>query len=194
MELTAAFTSNRDKFLECFANVPHFLLGKKLQPLCLLHFLWLEHIGSPLVETSKAIKISDLELAALICSSHSSAEILSKLSANTLQRRFWRFCNGFRNPEKETRRFLAYQDDYCSLPDFGDSGGEKNETIPWLLLQAASLIKETGWSEETVFTYPIGKLIWFNVAFGYLHSGETGVVSDKERAAMEALARLTSGG
>lgn len=192
MDISAEFTSNKDKLLECFVNTTHYLLGKKLKPLCLLHFLWLENIGSPLVETSKTIKLHDLELAALICSSSSSAEILSKLQSKSLGGRFWRFCNGFRDLEKETRAFLAYQDDYCALPEFGESGGEgeNNEVIPYLLLQAASLIRETGWDEKTVFTYPIGKLVWFNSAFTYLRTGETNIVSDREKAAIEALKAL----
>lgn len=171
---------NVSRYFEALVNIQHRLLGIPLQPFCLLHLLWLGQIGSPLIATSQPLKMADLELAALVCSSRTSEEILKKLKK---PRRFWRFQNRFAELTKETKAFLAYQDDHCSLPEFGDASGGYHERLPSLLLQAATLIKETGWDEQTVMTLPLGKVIWYNSAFAYLRTGETSVVSDRERAA-----------
>jgi len=178
---------NVARYFEALVNVPHRVLGKRLEPFCLLHVLWLEQLRSPLLLTSETLKMADVELAALICSSRTSEEILTKIKE---PRRLWRFRNRFRDLTQEARNFLAYQDDYCALPEFAETGGSYHERLPSLLLQAASLIKETGWTDEHVMTLPLGKVIWFNSAFAYLRTGETSVVSDRERAAMEALTAL----
>lgn len=180
---------NVARYFEALVNIPHKVLGKRLEPFSLLHVLWLEQLKSPLIHTSETMKTADLELAALVCSSRTSEEILTKIRE---PRRLWRFRNRYRDLAQETRKFLAYQDDYCALPEFAESGGVFHERLPSLLLQAASLIKETGWSEQHVMTLPLGKVIWFNSAFSYLRTGETSIVSDTERAAMEALTALGS--
>lgn len=178
---------NVARYFEALVNVPHRVLGKRLEPFCLLHILWLEQLNSPLVATSEPLAMADLELAALICSSKTSEEILTKIKK---PRPLWRYRNRFRDLKNETRKFLTYQDDHCALPEFADSNHGNHERLPSLLLSAAALIKETGWSEETVMTLPLGKVVWYNAAYGYLASGETRVVSDRERVAMEALTSL----
>lgn len=193
MEITASFTPNTAKFFESYVNVPHSVLGVKLNPLSLLHYLWLHHLESPLITTGKEGSLADLELAALICSSSSSEEILRKINRKGFFAKVWRYRNRYRQLNLEALAFLAYHDDYVSLPLFGDTKGEE-EKLPYLLLYAANLIKATGWSEEVVFTMPLGKLIWLNVAFSYLNSGKTNVISDWEQAATAALKALTPEG
>lgn len=179
---------NVSRFFESLVNVEHTVLGVRLRPFCLLHLLWLTQLKSPLVETSLPMTLGALELAALICSSKTSEEILTKIKK---PRRLWRFWNRYRTLQQETKRFLAYQDDHCALPEYSDAQGNSIERLPSLLLQAASIIKETGWSEQTVMNLPLGKLLWYNAAYAYLRSGETSVVSDHDRAAFEALRALT---
>jgi len=92
------------------------------------------------------------------------------------------------------RRFIAYQDDFTSLPSYAtNENNETAEALPSFLLQAAAIIKETGWTQETVFALPLGQIIWLNSAFAYLSTGKTSVISDKETAARFALRQLTKG-
>jgi hypothetical protein len=197
--IQASFALNSAKFFENYVNITHCLLGYTLKPFCLLHLLWLENIGSPFFNTSEKLTFADLEIAVLICSSSSSEEIFSKLNAKgwlrTLRKRFWHARNERLDLREAVLRFVAYQDDYTSLPDYGETEKAENraEALPSFLVQAAALIKETGWTQEAVFALPLGQIIWLNAAFAYLATGKTSVISDKEQAATVALAELTKG-
>lgn len=193
--------NSTDAFFESFVNVSHSLLGIKLKPFSLLHLIWLNQIGSPLVITDKSCDLRDVELGALICSSSSNEEIFKKIGEQKgfrrIRRILWHRKNRETKGEKEflirqIECFFKYQEDYVSLPRFhhDDAEGESNEKLPWLLTLAASVIKTTGWSEDTVFSMPLGKLIWLNLAFNYLETGKSNVVSDKEEQAEEAIKAL----
>lgn len=193
--------NNEQAFAESFINLFHTVLGKRLRPLSLNHLIWLYNIESPLVFTDKETTLADLELATLICSQDTHERILRAIDGKARRlpgkfaKYFWRFVNcNCRNFNTELKRFIAYQDDYLALPKFfpNDETKESNDSIPWLLLHATALIKATGWSEETVFKLPIGKLLWFNLAFGFLNTGETRILSDKEQQAIDALKSLTA--
>jgi hypothetical protein len=130
----------------------------------------------------------------LICGSKNNSEVFRRINGkeqNWWQRisnYFWRRRNRKRDFQSELKRFIAYNDDYIALPRFlPKEDAEADEKIPWLLLHATSLIKATGWNEETVFSMPIGKVMWFNLALGFLATGETRIMSDKEQQAVEAL-------
>lgn len=186
--------TNNDSFYESWLNVSHKVLGCKLQPLSLNHLLFLYQIESPVVYTSKPITLKDLEIAVLVCSSKSTEEILDKIKPSNylnpfqiLQRYLWLRKNKHRNFEEESLKFISYYSDYCSLPVMLETEGETNQAIPFQLVHAANLIKNTGWSESTVFSMSVGKVIWLNLAFGYLKSGETNVMSDKELEAVKML-------
>jgi len=192
--------SNHERLLENFVNRPHSILRLRLQPFCLLHWLWLEYIASPFVITSKEISLADIELAALVCSSRTSEQILAKITAkngNIWKRtaaRLWHWRNRKTDLKAASQAFIAYQDDYCSLPEFAAEGSNRDPKLPVVLYYAASLIKETGWAEDTVLTMPLGKVVWYNAALGYLNSGDTSIISDRERQAMAALDALTGAG
>lgn len=187
-------TTNRARLFENFCNVSHRVLGYDLKPLCLLHYLWLEQVESPLVDSSKTYAESELvkhlRLAALICSSSSSEEILKKLKNG---KKWWRRLLAPKSKDltKELNAFLAYIDDHFSTfevqrPDSGPT----IETVPWMLLHAASFMKETHCDEKTAWTTPIGRLVMYGHAFNELRGGKTYIVPDAERAAEQALAAL----
>lgn len=195
--------SPSNAFFESFVNLEHRVLGRKLQPLSLRHLLWLDKIGSPFAVTNKPLTMLDLEAAVIVCGAANDNETLTTFDVQKLPfwKRFllrqWRKANRARNLEQEVKAFLAYYDDYLALPEFYDAKGERNDALPHLLLGAAALIKATGWDEQTVFNMPVGKVIMLNLAFGYLNTGETNVISDKEQAAqaaLKALKGLTKGG
>ena len=185
-------------FLENWINAEHSLLGRTLEPLSLRHLLWLHAIQSPLVITDKTVTLADLELAALICSSTSDAQ-LTFFNAQKLpcwrkwSEHFWRWKNKGCDLQQETIAFLRYQDDYLKLPEFWEAKKNAGDCpLPYLLTHAAGLIANTGWSEETVFNMPIGKVIWLNIAFAFFKTGETNVMGDSDIAAREALSALYS--
>lgn len=189
-------TTTTDAFFEAWINTEHRLLGRKLRPLCLRHLLFLHAIQSPLVVTDKPCTLPDLEVAAIVCGSATDAEALTafnvqKLSAfEKFRLRIWHRQNLRRDVRKEAEAFLAYQDDFLSIPEvYETEGGTKTGTgLPWLLMHAAALIQATGWGEGEVFNMPVGKIVWLNLAFGYLKTGETSVITDADQ---EARALLT---
>ena len=179
---------------ECLTNVPHTVLGKRLKPLCLLHLLWLYHIGSPLVNTAKETTLADLQTAVVICSSTTPEEILGKLKADGIRQRLWKLYTRKQPLEEQILKFIAYYTDYFSLPDFQDSTETKDDKIPWLMLCASALVKNTGWDANTVWTMPVGQVIWYNLSFGYITTGESNIVSDKQLEARRMLEALQQGG
>ena len=56
--------------------------------------------------------------------------------------------------QQEVLRWLAYYADYVSLPSFypKDENEIRNDPIPWYFTCACSVIKETGWKADDVFT------------------------------------------
>jgi len=185
-------------FFESVINVEHTLCRLKLRPLCLAHLLWLYAVKSPLVETERPVTLADLEIAALICSSRSEAQIALRLGVSKqslfLRARLglWRLRNSKLDSRTEAKRFLAYQEDYIALPETEESNGEDEVKLPWLLMHAAACIAATGWKESEVYFLPLGRLLWLNMAFGYLKTGKSTVISEKELNAREALKSLYS--
>ena len=189
--------SNNEVFFESWVHVPHKVLGRELKPLSILHLIWLYNAESPLVITNKNVTMEDLEIAVLICSNCTNEGILAALNAkeNGIRLRisnyFWRRQNRRkRSLQLELRRFLTYNDDFMALPKFMPREGESDEKLPWLLVHMANLIKATGWDEQEVLNMPIGKVLWYNLAFGYLETGETRVMSDREKLAADAIKEL----
>jgi hypothetical protein len=188
----------RESFYECWVNADHFLLGRKLAPLCLRHLVFLHAIQSPLVLTDLPLSIQDLEIAAVICSTDEGEE-LAALDAKKLSwlqrasRWVWHRRNAKCDLAAAVQSFIAYQDDYLALPSMGTKPSKgKIASCPFdfLLMQAAGLILKTGWSEKEVFNLPVGKMVSLNLAFGYLETGETTVISEQESQAMEQLKDL----
>ncbi len=184
---------NTAQFFESFVNVSHKVLGIELKPFSLNHYLWLEQLDSPLVNSSPCA-MADLEVAVLICSQVTNEQIQDRLSASNLWRRMrrasWRKKNEKRDLTNSFNSFIAYQNDYLALPRFAPPSGETEEKLPWLLVTASAVIRNTGWSEETVFQMPIGKVFWFASVFALLKNGETNVISDKAQGAEDALRTL----
>jgi hypothetical protein len=187
--------SNLARFFESAVNAPHKVLGRNLKPFSLLHYLWLEHVESPFVHTDKPISRADVELAVLICSCDSSNAIQARLksSQSWVSRILAAWFRRKGNLKTDVASFLTYHEDYFCPPEYitKKDGTFYVENIPWLLNLATYIIRETGWSEETVWTMPLGKLFWYDASLRYLKSGEAHIVTDAERAAEEA---LTAGG
>ena len=126
--------TNAAIFFETLVNLKHEVLGLELKPFCILHLLWLQHIASPLFVTSAPVTIEDLELAAIICSSATNEEILAKLTPRNRWQRFlrnrWHRRNRRLDLTTAVKSFLAYQDDFCSLPQFASKEQNRDEKLP----------------------------------------------------------------
>lgn len=174
--------TNSALFLEAYVNTEHRLCGLKLKPLSLFHFLWLEHFKSPLLSLDRKVTLQDLELAAVICSAQETKSLLRNLEKRKL---LWHWRNKLRDVESEGRAWLGYFNDYFAIPDFWNSKTETvDSTLPWLVLCAGAVVKETGWSLETVMTLPVGVVIWLNLSFSFLATGESKIMSDADKLAM----------
>lgn len=177
---------NNALFLEAVINSSHTVYGHKLRPLTLFHLSLLEQIKSPLL-VGGPLQPSDIATAAIICSSRDSQEY---------NKNFRKLLNPvtflFYKPEKELNRWNEYWNDYFSVPETLQNDNSKEYPLPYTVSCAAGIIKQTGWSFDYVFhELPIGLLIWLNTGFNYIESGETSVISDKEREIMAQVKALT---
>lgn len=193
--------NNADKLLENFVNVKHKLAGRTLEPFCALHFLFLSHLASPFIETHKPVTAADVRIAAAVCSARTSEEIIANLARlRTRNKGLPRLRGYFARPmdlEAEISAFLAYQGDFLCLPAYGSGDGDESvseEKIPWLFLAMAAVAKATGWNEQTIITMPLGKLLWYSSAFGYLATGKCNIIGEREAAAIAAMEALIGGG
>lgn len=184
-----------ESFFEAFLNSSHRVLGKRLEPYSLRHLMILSRIQSPLIHGG-AVTLSDLMIAVLVCSQMSVEGSLNALEAKDWRSWLWQRNARKADVSRELNAFLAYLHDFTSLPEFENKVDENgcpvvtNEKIPTLLCHAAQLIRWTGWDEEKVLSMPLGKLIWYNLAFGYLETGDSRVVSEQELNAQRQLAAI----
>jgi hypothetical protein len=192
--------SNADKILENYVDSVHVLDGRTLRPFSARHYFWLASVESPLIYTDRPLTHADISQAAQICSATTNEEIAANLKKAERRAAFWRKNRVTRTARRIARHFqkgrsLAddvkiwadYHEDFCSLPVYEDCGGGV-EKIPWLFCELTRLIRATGWSEETVWTMPLGRIIWLNATLRYLeNNGETPVMSDNHRR-IEAMA------
>jgi len=167
----------------------------------LRHLLFLQHINSPFVSPdAKGGTLEDLEKAVVVCSSRSFSEIAERLSPASLgilarfRRIAWHRLNRSRDLNAGVLKFLCYLGDFVSFPIFGSSDEqESNCPFPSGLLYLAAMAKHTGWAEEEILSIPFGRIVWYVSAFGYLNTGETSVISDKEEQVRKLLEGLTTG-
>ncbi len=181
--------STREAFLQSFIHQRYFLFGRELLPFCLRHYLLLSALDSPLLYGRNG-DISDLRLAALVCSTASTreffeaatdkswkqvaAECLAALSIKhtyslVKQRIYWQSWKKLTRDAHVTnslRAFNNYVDDY--LPVFpywpSDEQGEATK-IPPAFISAARFLIASGSSPEQVLNMPLGELRAWNYAF-----------------------------
>lgn len=162
-------TSNA--FLESIFSKKHKVYGFRLKPLSLYHLTVLEKYCPNALGAN--VFPDELALASAICSDGKGNVKLSN----------WKgFLIPFFNHEKQLKAWADYLADWMTLPQMLNNGGEtRNNPYPFPLMYAAKLIKETGYSFNHVFyEMNISQVFWLVSAMGYLDTGETQVLSDKE--------------
>lgn len=178
-------TDNASLFLEALVHQQHKVYGYKLRPLSLLHLALLDKFVPDVV--NRSITRDTLPLAALICSCRTLADFYKKLKS-------WRaYVVPFYRYATQEKSFLLYLEDHLTLPETTDSpASEKVNPFPFALLFAAKLIKQTGYPWTTVFEdMSISHVFWLVSCMDYMETGETAIVSDKEKLIYETIASLT---
>lgn len=175
--------TNSGEFLESILHTQHKLYGHELLGLSLFHLSLIDNLCPNLL--SRDVSEKDLQLASLICSSKSQKEFQRKTNS------LWNYALPLYNFRKQLMIFNEYLIDYMTFPEMNDAekeGETKNNPFPFSLMFAAKLIKETGWQFDYVFYHlNIAQVFWLISAMSYSETGETNVLSDKEKAIYEVL-------
>lgn len=169
---------------EAFVNVIHKVMGRKLRPFSLYHQLWLEVIGSPLLDREKTSTPSDLEIATRICSAdYGEVEHQVKLPPPLLFGWRWRG----QKFDREMMKFVAYLNDYNSQPDVvsaqsrPQTKGNVGDTSTWPdSLGIVCSLMRNGFSEQTAWMCPVGKAVWYSCGFARAEGGDIRVKSALE--------------
>lgn len=170
------------------------MIGFKLKPYSLFHFITLDAMDSPLLKGfDPDITMSDLEIGSLICSLQFGDNVTDKIEQynddpKTKIYRDQLFTHLKDNPSylaTEYMKFKSYLHSCESPPTnsqfFDEPESEGNPSpIPWTLMVQATLQKEFGYSESESMSMPIAKAISLAYTNRYLETGECPVLSDME--------------
>lgn len=191
-----------NQFRESFINDEHRVLGRRLKPYCLYYQFWLKSIDSPFLNPGRSVTVADLELAVRVCSSpygEAPLKLPTRLGLRGHLLWWWR-CWKY-DFEEERERFQDYVDDLYDPPEVKSTGDKKvinkgasGEVLPQELSLAASLIEATRWSEERVWTMPLGKAHWYAAAFAVLKDPEFKLVTQEDRDHMAMIKKLQAQG
>jgi len=151
-----------------FHDGPYTVLGRRLDPFCLRHYLFLEAYGSPLIHGGNVTMI-DLQTAALVCST-SSHEAFNQ--ANGRANFFWNIwwiITGALSVSIGLNRFNRYLEDYFpEFPMYAPPGSASDdEGIPSLTIAAARCLPAFG-RKETL-NMPLGEMLIWSMSIAEAH-------------------------
>ncbi len=147
----------RETFLEAFVHGEHFLLGRRLRPFCLRHWLLLEAMESPLLRGGP-VEIADLQLAALVCSTRNDAALRSR----SLRERLWRRVTRLSSVAPWLPKWERYLADYLPLFPMLESPDNGETKTPPFLLCAARLLGS--FTRDELMNMPLGELLAWGMA------------------------------
>ncbi len=147
----------REAFLEAFLHGEHVLLGRRLRPFCLRHWLLLDAMESPLLRGGP-VEIGDLQLAALVCSTGND----EALRSNTLRERLWRRLTRLSSVAPWLPKWEDYLADYLPLFPLLDAPDRSVTKTPPFLVCAARLLGS--FSREEILSMPLGELLAWGMA------------------------------
>lgn len=177
-------------FREAFENVQHRLFGLELKPYSLWHRLCLEMMNSPVL-TGAPVSAMDLYAVARVCQSSFGPIPSFRGAAGWFGRLLLRFRFRRYSLPQELGRLQEYIGDFESGPLFWpDEGGSvktpKCAEMDQLLELAAHVIRETGWSQETIWNMPIGQVRWYSAAFLKLEGRDVPFWTPQDEASHKA--------
>lgn len=167
----------------------HVVMGRRLRPLTLWHWLWLDALGSPVLEGRPA-SLLDLTLAVAVCGADFE-ELPGAVLNKSLRRRLW-FGLGwtFRwKLEVEAAKFTAYFSDYFTGPDLWQDEDEDERTredasLPGYYRTVARLM-QSGLSRKEAWMMPVGEAQFLSVVWQESAGAEVKWVTPKERQMMD---------
>jgi hypothetical protein len=170
----------------------HFVLGKKLKPLCLWHAVLLQLIDSPLWHGNNGVTMTDLRLAVAICS-----DLFPKYQIPSGWRLWaWAWLTRKNSLAIEAAKFSAYIRDFNAPPMLwtkdDKTKSEKFCALPQPLDIAAWLIRHNI-SEDRAWNMPIGLAHWYYVAMAKHRGAEIDLVSPAEQMAIDKIKAKRAG-
>lgn len=175
---------------------PHYVLGRKLHPLCLQDILRFMLVGSPYGRVqdnsggSFPVTLGELRIAVSICSTPLEEYVRATSNRHlvpVLKNLWWKRQTEKLNLDLEVAKFDAYFNDYFSTPELWETTGESSAIgAPWPLAIAASLMSKTAMARNEVWTMPVGEAIWLNASI-LEQAGATEIASAEQIEAMYEL-------
>lgn len=150
-------------FVEAFSNVPHRVLGKRLDPFCLWHQFNLEVLQSKVL-LGMPLTMADLWLTTKVCTTPwNPAHYVPDIKVPNVLWFYW--LSRRYNLQKEAAKLSAYLVDFCARPKFWPNNHEQKLGAPDRdfdenLELALHLVKEGAFSWREVWTLPLGMLHW----------------------------------
>lgn len=195
-----------ERYVEAFFHVRHRVLGRALRPFSAWHRTVLEYVGSPFLTGEPVRSLGPVRLAVEVCGLR-----YPDLPRGRERRGWWgRLCaaaDELRDARRERQAvaasaaFVAYMEDYCSLPKLHIStrkvgpGGRvsmsaETTRVPDMdetLMDVALYRTLTGCPREEPWDMPLGELIWMNAAMARTKGMDLRVLTTEEEARLERL-------
>lgn len=162
----AAQLTTQEAFLESILHDEHIILGREMFPFCLEMWCILEALESPLIRQGE-IRIEDIQLAVLACSTSSVKEFYRLTRRPSLRQQLWKIVTRGTMVDKALQAFNTYINDYVPMfPRWENTdGGVTHEfKCPEVFLCAARLFSVGHTDHEICREIPLGKILSWKLA------------------------------
>lgn len=173
------------RLLEALLNRRHRVAGLRLLPFCARHHALLELVESPYL-FGGPIGWPQLDIAASICASKD----WNWQAPGFWQRLGMRLRGGW-DLHKNHQKMHVYLKDFWTPPQVWEKdtpvvpGKPRLKEFPPVFFAVASVIRETGWSEDYVWSMPLALVEWYAAAFARFNGSDIDLVTEAERQAMQ---------
>jgi len=175
-------------FVEAFSNVPHRVLGKRLDPFCLWHQFNLEVMQSKVLLGAPLTHL-DVWLFVRVCTSKwTPAHYVPQIKPPSVLELLW--LSKRYDLAKEVRKISDYLVDYCSRPKFWPNNHEQkmgnDRDFDENLEIALHVAKESSLSWREVWTMPLGMLHWTSTGLAKLAGAKVDIWTPEHEEMFQA--------
>ena len=172
----------QDSFSEAWINrTDHVVYGRKLNPFCLLHLLFLS-LDRNAAYFGKEPTIDSLISAVLVCSSKPEDLSAGRHTLQGWRKKVWLYGALLQNFDAELAKFRSYIADFDSKPEFWQSDDGGSLRAPAILSIATYLEMKTNMTEREIYTAPIGKMYWKSAAIAEMEGNSRAEIMTDEEA------------